>query len=87
MKTPPEAYLIFKEELKKAALEKEKLRKEYESRFEVMNTELLYLKEQILAQQQMMKTTITYATRLEDELSTLQKKINQDLVQTKGSFH
>nr|WKN36377.1 hypothetical protein K4G66_28870 [Tunicatimonas sp. TK19036] len=87
MNTPPEAYLIFKEELKKAELEKQRLRQEYEAKLQAMNTELSYLKEQIDSQQRMMKTTITYATRLEDELFTLQEKIKEDHKQAKGSFH
>lgn len=87
MNTPPEAYLIFKEELKKAELENKRLKEEYASKLQAMNTELSYLKEQIDSQQRMMKTTISYATRLEDELSTLQKKIKADNKQAKGSFH
>ena len=87
MKTPPEAYLIFKEELKKAELEKKRLKEEYETKLQAMNSELLYLKEQITSQQQMMKMTVTYATRLEGELTSLQEKIKNDQKQAKGSFH
>lgn len=87
MKNPPEAYLIFKEELKKAKLEKERLKAEYEAKLREMNTELSYLKEQISSQQDMMKTTLTYASRLEEEINGLHKQIKEDNKQRKGSFH
>lgn len=87
MKTPPESYLIFKEELKKAELEKERLKAEYETKLQEMNTELSYLKEQISSQQDMMKTTLTYASRLEHEINGLHKQIKEDKKQRKGSFH
>ncbi|MEM6844114.1 MAG: hypothetical protein AAF944_21550 [Bacteroidota bacterium] len=87
MKTPPEAYLIFKEELKKAELEKERLKKEYQEKLQDMNTELSYLKEQISSQQQMMKTTLNYASRLEDEINGLHRQMEEDKKRRKGSFH
>jgi len=87
MKTPPESYLIFKEELKKAELEKERLKAEYEEKLREMNTELSYLKEQISSQQDMMKTTLNYASKLENEINGLHKQIKEDKKQRKGSFH
>ncbi|MGD1891334.1 MAG: hypothetical protein ACFB15_12165 [Cyclobacteriaceae bacterium] len=87
MKTPPESYLIFKEELKKAEIEKERLKAEYEEKLREMNMELSFLKEQISSQQDMMKTTLTYASRLENEINGLHKQISEDKKQRKGSFH
>ncbi|WKN30909.1 hypothetical protein PZB74_18300 [Porifericola rhodea] len=87
MRTPPEAYLIFKEELKKVELEKARLKEVYESKLSEMNEELGFLKEQIMSQQDMMKTTIEYATKLEDELSSLKKQIREDKSKQKNSFH
>jgi len=87
MRTPPESYLIFKEELKKAEIEKTKLKKGYESKIHEMNKELSYLKEQISSQQDMMRTTVEYATKLEGELNNLRKKIKQDQKDANKSFH
>ncbi len=87
IKTPPESYLIFKEELKKAELEKQRLKEEYQAKLQDMNTELSYLKEQITSQQQMMKTTINYASRLEEEINGLHSQIEEGKKRRKGSFH
>ncbi|MCH7403095.1 hypothetical protein ACFOUP_04135 [Belliella kenyensis] len=87
MKTPPESYLIFKEELKKARLEKEKLQKEYESQLQSMNSELSRLKEQIAAQQELMKTTLEYAIRLEENLDHLKVEVANVPSLKKKSFH
>jgi len=87
MRTPPESYLIFKEELKKAELEKAKLKQGYEAKIDEMNKELSYLKEQITSQQDMMRTTVEYATKLESELKNLRTTIKQDKNNAKNSFH
>ena len=87
MKTPPEAYLIFKEELRKAEIAKQLLKLEYEDKFKNMNQEFAYLKEQISSQQQMMKTTIEYATRLEEELADLRQQIQDDKKKLNRSHH
>nr|WP_277487673.1 hypothetical protein [Catalinimonas alkaloidigena] len=87
MRTPPEAYLIFKEELKKAEIEKAKLKDNYERTLSEMKDELSFLKEQISSQQDMMKTTVEYATRLENELSKLKNQISNDRLNSNKSFH
>jgi CRISPR/Cas system CSM-associated protein Csm2 small subunit len=87
MKTPPEAYLIFRAELKKAQLEKEKLRKLYEEKLTEMNREFCRLKEQIAAQQELMKTTIDYAYRLEVDLDKLREEVEKNKKTPKSTFH
>lgn len=87
MRTPPEAFLIFREELKKAEIEKLRLQAEYQAKVQNMNQELAYLKEQISSQQSMMKTTIDYATRLEEELEELRQQIHQDKKKANSSHH
>ena len=87
MKTPPEAYLIFREELKKGEIERLRLKSEYTTKIERMNQELAYLKEQISSQQLMMQTTVEYATRLEDELDTLRQQIYHDKQKANHSHH
>jgi membrane-anchored protein YejM (alkaline phosphatase superfamily) len=87
MRTPPESYLIFKAELKKAKLEKEKLRKAYEEKLGEVNRELNRLKEQIEAQQELMKTTIDYAIRLEEDIDLFREEVENQKKQRKNSFH
>lgn len=87
MKTPPEAYLIFREELKKGEIERLRLKTEYSSKIDDLNQELSYLKEQIVSQQSMMRTTVEYATRLEEELDALRKQIHHDKEKANRSHH
>lgn len=87
MKTPPEAYLIFREELKKGELKRLRLKSEYTTKVQDMNQELAYLKEQITAQQSMMQTTVAYATRLEEELDALRQQIHNDKQRANHSQH
>lgn len=76
MKTPPESFLLFKEELRKAQLEKERLKTEYDQNIFQVNKELARLKEQIQSQQDMLRTTLEYASVLEEKLS----KIKNDVI-------
>ena len=77
MKTPPESFLLFKEELKKAQLEKERLILHYEQQLSEVNLELYRLKEQINSQQDMMKTTLEYASNLEIRLTEVKEEVAQ----------
>ncbi|TDQ18329.1 hypothetical protein DFQ04_0128 [Algoriphagus boseongensis] len=86
MKTLPESYLLFREELKKAQLEKEKLKQEYEEKLQEVNRELSRLKEQIQSQQDMMRTTLDYASNLEKMLCEYQGQIKQAQELSKKSF-
>lgn len=87
MKTPPEAYLIFKEELKKVEAEKARLKAEYEEELKNLLDDMENLREQINSQQQMMKISLDYASKLEKELNQLRDKIEDDKERTKQSFH
>lgn len=75
MKTPPESFLLFKEELRKARLEKERLRQEYDQKLSGVNKELERLKEQIQAQQDMLRTTLDYASNLEVKLDQIKSDV------------
>lgn len=87
MRTPPESFLIFKEELEKARLEKERLEKEYESKLREMNRELSRLKEQIHSQQELIKTTLEYAIRLEENLGSFKEEVTNGKNMKNRSFH
>ena len=86
MKALPDSYLLFREKLKKAKLEKEKLKLEYEGKLEEVNGELSRLKEQITAQQEMMKTTLEYASNLEKRLCDYQNQIKNAEENSKKSL-
>ncbi|RZS96138.1 hypothetical protein [Cecembia calidifontis] len=87
MRTPPESFLIFKEELEKARLEKERLKKEYEAKLAEMNKELARLKEQIQSQQELIKTTLDYAIRLEENLGNFKEEVSKGKNLKNRSFH
>lgn len=87
MPPAPEAYLIFKEELQKERIEKARLAKAYEEKIAELKKEMGYLSEQIGAQQEMIKTTISYATRLEEKLTDLNEHVEKSKKNAKGSFH
>ncbi len=75
MKNPPESFLLFREELRKAQLEKERLKQEYEQKLADVNRELYRLKEQIQSQHDMMRTTLEYASNLEQRLSDFKEEV------------
>jgi hypothetical protein len=87
MKTPPESFLLFKEELRKAQLEKERLTKFYEEKLNDVNKELTRLKEQIQSQQDMMRTTLEYANNLETGLEQFKKEISHSNIQRKNTVY
>jgi type I site-specific restriction endonuclease len=87
MRTPPESFLIFREELEKARLEKERLKKEYEFKLSDMNRELERLKEQIQSQQELIKTTLDYAIRLEENLGSFKAEVTNGYHLKNRSFH
>lgn len=87
MKTPPESFLLFKEELRKAQLEKERLTKFYEEKLNDVNRELARLKEQIQSQQDMMRTTLEYANNLESGLEQFKKEISHSNFQRKNTVY
>ena len=87
MKIPPQSFLIFKEELRKERLEKERLKAEYEKKISTLAEELSFLKEQIDSQQDMIRRTIDYAVRLENDLNQLNSKVDDDKKNSKRSYH
>lgn len=87
MKTPPESFLLFKEELRKAQLEKERLRLYYEQQLTEVNQELYRLKEQIQSQQDMMRTTIEYASNLEMRLIEVKEEVAETSSKIKKTIY
>ncbi|WOK09700.1 hypothetical protein [Imperialibacter roseus] len=87
MPSPPEAFLIFKTELKRLELEKERLRIQYEQRISLLNKELDYLKEQINSQESMLKSAFDYASKLEQNMKAFKEDIIQDKARLKESRH
>ena len=87
MRVPSESFHIFREELRKEKLEKDRLRQEYEHKISSLGEELSILKEQIDAQNDMIKRTIDYAIRLEQELDSFKVKVSEDKRNAKRSYH
>lgn len=87
MTTPPQSFMIFQEELRKAKLEKERLKQEYEARIAALSEDMELLKEQLSAQQQMMKTVTDYATGLEQKLQDFKVKLDRDHHRNSNGFH
>jgi hypothetical protein len=87
MRTPPESFLIFKEELEKARLEKERLKREYEAKLVELNRELGRLKEQIQSQQELIRTTLEYAIRLEENIGSFKNEVANGSNLKNRSFH
>ena len=87
MKTPPESFLLFKEELVKAQLEKERLILHYEQQLSEVNQELYRLKEQINSQQDMMRTTLEYASNLEIRLTEVKEEVAQTTSEYRKSIY
>lgn len=87
MRTPPESFLIFKEELEKARLEKERLKREYEAKLAELNRELGRLKEQIQSQQELIRTTLEYAIRLEENIGNFKNEVTNGSNLKNRSFH
>ena len=86
MKSPPEAYLIFKEELQKQKEENRKLKEVYEQKLGDFSEELCVLREQITAQRTMLETTVEYAMRLEKELVETKKNLKA-AINPNRSYH
>ncbi len=87
MPNPPEAFLIFKAELKRLEIEKERLRLTYEEKIGSLNKELEYLKEQISSQETMLRSAFEYASELEKNMKAFKDEIATDRVRLKQSHH
>lgn len=77
MRTPPEAFLIFREELKKIQKQKIELQEQYEHEVNDLTEEIGFLKEQISSQRTMMQLAVDHAKRLETELKLIKKDLGQ----------
>lgn len=78
MKTPPEAFLIFKEELQKQKEENKRLRDFYDGKLSDLTEEILLLRERISSQRGMLENTVEYAMRLEEEVKELRNQMKED---------
>lgn len=66
----------LKLELKKSNDEIRLLKSKYENQVGELSKEVTYLKEQLMAQQDMLKMAVDYANKLGKELKGLKKKID-----------
>ncbi|MGB3181787.1 MAG: hypothetical protein WBB45_10385 [Cyclobacteriaceae bacterium] len=77
MRNPPEAFLIFREELKKIQKQRSELQEQYEHEVNELTDEISFLKEQISSQRTMMQMAVDHAKRLETELKGIKKDLEQ----------
>lgn len=87
MGNPPESLMIFREELQKAKLEKERLRKEYQAKVSELTEDMSILKEKIASQEEMIRMAIHHAVKLEEKLDKFKKRIEQDEERNSSGFH
>jgi len=74
----PESYYFYKNKLRQAKEEKERLKKEYESKIVGLNDEISFLKEQIIAQNGMIEQSIEYVLKLEQQIKTFDMELSAD---------
>ncbi|MDN4165329.1 hypothetical protein QWY31_07440 [Cytophagales bacterium LB-30] len=75
MEVSPEQYLKLEEELHEAREEIDRLKLNYKESLACLKEEINYLKEQLLAQRNMLGDTLDYALRLQKELGEIKKEI------------
>lgn len=87
MGNPPQSLMIFREELLKAKLEKERLKKEYEAKISELNEDMSILKEKITSQEEMIKMALDYAIKLEGRLNDFKERLADDEERNSSGFH
>jgi predicted nucleic acid-binding Zn-ribbon protein len=87
MARTPESFMIYKEELRKAEVEKKKLKEEYENKLSELKLELSVLKERIYSQEDMLKRVVDYASKLEESLDQLNSKVDVDILKNSNGYH
>lgn len=84
---PPQSVMIFWEELRKANLEKERIRKEYEARIRELNNGMNQLKKEISSQEEMMNVVVQLAANLEKELNDFKALVSLDRERNSSGYH
>ncbi len=79
--------MIFREELRKAKTENERLKKEYEQKMLSFAEEIDVLKEKMSAQEQMIKSAFDYAIRLEEQLKLFRRRMAEDKEKNNFGYH
>lgn len=87
MSHPPQSFMIYKEELRKAKLERERLKKDYEDRIKHLTDDLSNLKERLSSQEEMMKTALNYAMELEERLDGFKNQLDKDNERNGSGYH
>jgi hypothetical protein len=87
MSGTPQSFMIFKEELRKAEVEKKRLEALYESKLKSLSLQVSILKEKMGAQEEMMKSALDYAIKLEKELENVKEHVNNDLIKNSSGYH
>jgi len=87
MARTPQSFMIYKEELRKAEVEKKRLKEEYESKLSELKSELSVLKERIYSQEDMLRRVVDYASNLEETMNQLNSKVDIDILKNSNGYH
>lgn len=87
MAYPPESLMIFREELLKAKLEKERLKKEYNLIIDDLTENMDCLKAKLSIQEEMMRSTRKYSMELEQKLKDFKERLEIDEERNSSGYH
>ncbi len=87
MPVSSQAFMIYKEELAKERIERQRLQEKYDKSTYELTEQLKVLKERLSSQQQMMESALNYAIALESQLEEFKDQVKHDQERNSSGFH
>ncbi|MFT4833551.1 MAG: hypothetical protein ACI83W_001852 [Marinoscillum sp.] len=87
MPVSSQAFMIYKEELAKERIEKQRLQEKYDKATFELTEQMKVLKERLSSQQQMMESALNYAIALESQLEEFKDQLKHDQERNSSGFH
>lgn len=87
MPVSSQAFMIYKEELAKERIERQRLQEKYDKSTFELSEQLKVLKERLSSQQQMMESALNYAIALENQLEEFKDQVKHDQERNSSGFH
>ncbi|MEQ9303039.1 MAG: hypothetical protein RJQ14_03920 [Marinoscillum sp.] len=87
MRNPPESVMIFREELRKAKLEKARMKRLYESEISKLSVEMLALKKRLCDQEEQVKACVDHSSLLEQRLLEFKSMMEEDELRNGSGYH